>query len=453
MPCGHRDRRRLGYRCQRCRRDHIKCDGSRPCTACKQKGIPCNSTSVPKAEFQMIFQRQQSADWAICKGPLVPTLEHYNRAFFFAVGSSPVLTTVFAADCLTPLLHDNVLLQDTVSLLGGYYALKNPQLLSVSHEDKRSLFRSLRNLRNFVAAEFQPIANHDYCPPVVLICALLLSFVELLADPSGKLWDSWVRQLYAFDRRHQGSSSSHSPLGKSMSRLARTLNALRAICLPQDPEAEVSRQLPHLGSRRLLLSQEGVTLAQCQDKLLDCLAQDLEMWAQLQWWAIEWKSLTSLSRLQQNGDETYTTESNFGGINITCIASQFQRDTIACVLWYSRQELGTFGNAMLTLYQSATIEISQIFSDPCWLSLGCELPLMPLQLSYEQASSALKHAESSLEHLHLEAIIYAPVLYAIGMEMARKSDRCRILKFISDVERKGFSVTKQVVSAIKKGWH
>lgn len=108
---------------------------------------------------------------------------------------------------------------------------------------------------------------------------------------------------------------------------------------------------------------------------------------------------------------------------------------------------------MLTLYQSATIEISHLFSDPCWLSLECELPAMPLQLSYEQARSALNNAESSLQHLHLEAIIYAPVLYAIGMEMARKSDRCRNLKFISDVERKGFSVTNQVLLAIKKDWH
>jgi hypothetical protein len=238
-----------------------------------------------------------------------------------------------------------------------------------------------------------------------------------------------------------------------MSTLARIMNALRAICLPQDPNADVSSQLPLLGSRKLLLTKEGTTLAQCQDKLLDRLAQDLEIWAQLQWWAIEWKTLTSPTGLQQSVDEKYKIESNVGGINIICIASQFQRDIIACVLWYSHQELGTFGNVMLTLYQSATIEISHIFSDPCWLSLECELPVMPLQLSHEQAISALSHAESSLQHLHLEAIIYAPVLYAIGMEMARKSDRYRILRFISHIEKKGFSVTKQVILAIKKNWH
>lgn len=271
-------------------------------------------------------------------------------------------------------------------------------------------------------------------------------------DPSGLLWDSWVRQLYAFDRRYREISNPLSPLGKSISRLARILNALRAICLPQDPNVDVSSQLPHHGSRKLFLTQEDVTLTQYQDTLLDCLAQDLEMWAQLQWWAIEWKTLTSLSRLQQSVDETYTTESNLGGINIICVASKFQRDMIACVLWYSQQELSTFGSAMLTFYQSAAIEISHIFSDPCWLSLGCELPLMPLQLSYEQANSALNHAESSLQHLHLEAIFYAPVLYAIGMEMSRKTDRCRILKFISDVERKGFRVTKQVLIALEIDW-
>lgn len=113
---------------------------------------------MPKAEFNMI-QSHQKASWAICRVLLVPASEHYKRAFFFAVESSPVLTTVFAADCLRPLLHDNAILQDTVSLLGGYYASQNPQLLSVLQTDKTSLFPSLQSLRSIVAAESQPTAN------------------------------------------------------------------------------------------------------------------------------------------------------------------------------------------------------------------------------------------------------------------------------------------------------
>jgi hypothetical protein len=127
-----------------------------------------------------MIQSYQKVGWAIGRSPLATISELYKHAFFFAVGSSPILTTVFAADCLMPLLHDNVLVQDTVSLLGGYYALKNPQLLSVSQKDKSSLFRSLQSLRNSVAAEIQPMENTDCpCPPVILICALLLSFVEV----------------------------------------------------------------------------------------------------------------------------------------------------------------------------------------------------------------------------------------------------------------------------------
>ncbi|CAG8125294.1 unnamed protein product [Penicillium nalgiovense] len=366
----------------------------------------------------------------MCRGLLVPASEHYKRAFFFAVESSPVLTTVFAADCLRPLLHDNAILQDTVSLLGGYYASQNPQLLSVLQTDKTSLFPSLQSLRSIVAAESQPTANIGYCPPVILICALLLSFVELLVDPSGLLWDSWVRQLYAFDRRYREISNSVSPLGRSMSRLARIMNALRAEGLPYPGRGYIGTMPGHASLIAWL-------------KTTRCGLR----------WVIEWKTLISLPRLQQSVDETHTAGSNFSGINITCVASQFWRHMVACALWNSRQELGTFGSAMLTLYQSATIEISHLFSDPCWLSLECELPVMPLQLSYEQARSASNNAESSLQHLHLEAIIYAPVLYAIGMEMACKSDRCRNLKFISDVERKGVSVTNQVLLAIKKDWH
>ncbi|KAJ5854786.1 hypothetical protein N7534_007329 [Penicillium rubens] len=87
-------------------------------------GLGTGVASVTDANVvEEITSSHKAAGWVMCRSPLVSTSEHYQRVFFFAVGSSPVLTTVFAANCLIPLLHDNMLLQDTVSLLGGILCL------------------------------------------------------------------------------------------------------------------------------------------------------------------------------------------------------------------------------------------------------------------------------------------------------------------------------------------
>jgi hypothetical protein len=77
---------------------------------------------------------------------------------------------------------------------------------------------------------------------------------------------------------------------------------------------------------------------------------------------------------------------------------------------------------------------------------------MPLRLSYTQAMVALRYAEASVEHLNLEAIFFAPILYAIGMQMARKTDRNRILGFVGTMKQKGFAVSGRFLATIEKQW-
>jgi hypothetical protein len=79
-----------------------------------------------------------------------------------------------------------------------------------------------------------------------------------------------------------------------------------------------------------------------------------------------------------------------------------------------------------------------MFCDPVWLSLNCELPVMAHEMSYEQATSALRYAENGLQHSYLEAIFYGPILYTVSMTMRYKSERSRILDFVSKLNRRGF---------------
>lgn len=69
-----------------------------------------------------------------------------------------------------------------------------------------------------------------------------------------------------------------------MHRLARIMNALRALCLEQDLEFALSFRSHDLGSRVDHLPSHGQdTSALSDEQLLDYFCEDLEMWARLQW--------------------------------------------------------------------------------------------------------------------------------------------------------------------------
>ncbi|OJI96977.1 hypothetical protein ASPVEDRAFT_263771 [Aspergillus versicolor CBS 583.65] len=125
------------------------------------------------------------------------------------------------------------------------------------------------------------------------------------------------------------------------------------------------------------------------------------------------------------------------GIYIAYVASKLQQDITPTLLWYTNQPPDHFTSMMLALYNCIAIDISHLFTSPVWLTLSCEFPTMPVHLSHEQATTALNHAEASLQHLHLEVIFLAPTLHVIGVQIARKSNRSRIVSFIGRTKQKG----------------
>ncbi|KAE8340191.1 hypothetical protein BDV24DRAFT_64861 [Aspergillus arachidicola] len=248
-----------------------------------------------------------------------------------------------------------------------------------------------------------------------------------------------------------------TPLLRSMHRLARIMNALRALCLEQDLEFALSYRSHDLGLRGNHLPSHGQDTSVLSDEqLLDYFCEDLEMWAKLQWLTADWKTKSKELCLQldpPNGKfPRGLSEHEYQGIELTCIASRFQRDIIASLLWYTSENGRNLTNVMLAFYHCTNVDISLMFCDSAWLSLNCELPVMTHQMSYEQATNALQHAENGLQNSYLEAIFYAPTLYTVSMTRRYKSERSRIVDFISKLKQKGFLIADQFLSAIEEAW-
>lgn len=93
-----------------------------------------------------------------------------------------------------------------------------------------------------------------------------------------------------------------------------------------------------------------------------------------------------------------------------------------------------------------------MFLDPAWRSLDCCLPVMTQQLSSEQAAKAFRYAETCLPSLHLEAILYGPVLYTVSIDLEDQTERSRVMSFLVTLRQKGYNVADQFQRAIEQKW-
>ncbi|KAL4908475.1 hypothetical protein BDW74DRAFT_175156 [Aspergillus multicolor] len=370
---------------------------------------------------------------------------------------------MFSTAHLPGMIHDDERLKDIVSLVGGVYAAQNPHLLETSKPDKSRLFQRLNVCRTTITADLESAPGQEALG-VILTRAILLSFAELMVDPSGGKWDLLVRQMQGFTRIHGAASGDHGHgvhgrLPRSTLTLLRILSSSRALVQEEDPGI-----IPQTLARPIPLVDTDIA-GLSQNDLLERFAEHLETWAQLQAWIRMWEAdvedsaapAPAHSPQPQSQPSPSLSAQEIRGLELTCIGAQFQRQILSCLTFYASSQASSsttanFTSAMLAFYHCISIDISRLFAGPAWLRLDCELPVMPQRLSYEQATRALECAERSMESLHLEAILYGPILYVVSMEMARKVDRQRMVRFMGMLRKRGFGVIERFRAEIEQDW-
>lgn len=80
---------------------------------------------------------------------------------------------------MIPMSHDNRLVRDTVSLLGGLYAYQNPALLALTVAEKRELIDQWLHLRDYTSNKLQQQESEAQHEDALIASSLLLCFVEV----------------------------------------------------------------------------------------------------------------------------------------------------------------------------------------------------------------------------------------------------------------------------------
>jgi hypothetical protein len=143
------------------------------------------------------------------------------------------------------------------------------------------------------------------------------------------------------------------------------------------------------------------------------------------------------------------------GLQIIDMACAFQQDIINVILQHTEggPASGTqVGDTMEPYYRWILTGLCRMFAAPEWLSRGWKLPIMPAELSNEQALIILNSAEKSVARVKLEAIFYGTVMSLVGGYLSSAGDRERVIKLLKSVEDRGFAVALAFEADLQHEW-
>ncbi|KAK8249064.1 hypothetical protein IWZ00DRAFT_315297 [Phyllosticta capitalensis] len=466
MPCGSRDGRRGGHRCLRCHKDHVKCDGQRPCASCKTRGVECVSRPTAQDAITIIqCGPRRSNNTSAIQKPLVQASWRYNTVFFQAIGLSPSpMISIFSFNSIGRLSQQNELVNKTVSVVGGVYASRTGKIF-LSLDEIRQLRKSWEEMRQLIADEMRGARPANY--NTVLLCALLLEFAELFVDKSGESWMRMVQNISEYIRHSGKSPHGQGAFESSLYKYYRSSDTIGAIVAYKDVVLPTScntmRPEPPNG---IELNPGEIDFA--SDKDLDRLLDILEQWARLQYRALGWTwtsdrinfeaAVSQDSPVSEDHKDQALNGTNLSahvaaGIEIICVACRLQREIISIILTSTTSaQLESAITMMLPYYHWALMGICRLFIHPAWSYLQCELPVLQDDMIQGQALAALTHAEGIISNIDLGAVLYMPLAYLIGLEMTDEEERKRVINFLETIKAKGFDVASGFIVELKESW-
>ncbi|KAK7516334.1 hypothetical protein IWZ03DRAFT_187601 [Phyllosticta citriasiana] len=467
MPCGSRDGRRGGHRCLRCQKDHVKCDGQRPCASCKTRGVDCISRHTAQNAITIIQcepRRTISVIVQTIQKPIVQASWRYNTVFFQAIGLAPSpMISIFSFNSIGRLAQQNELVNKTVSVVGGVYASRTGKLF-LTLDELRLLRKSWEEMWQQMASEMRGARPANY--NTVLLCALLLEFPELFVDKSGESWMRMVQNISQYIRLSGRSPRGQSAFEASLYKYHRSSDTIGAIVSYEDvvfPTTSCCKILRPEPPNGIELEPEDLEFA--SDKDLDRLLDILEQWARLQYRALEWTwksdrinfedaiSKNSPAPDDQVLDGTTLSTHIAAGIEIICTACHLQCDIISIILSAtSCVQLESAITMILPYYHWALMGVCRLFIHPAWSHLQCELPVLQDDMIQGQALAALSHAEGIISRIDLGSVLYMPLAYLIGLEMTDAGEQQRVIKFLETIRAKGFDVASVFITELKESW-
>ncbi|OLN96572.1 Sphingoid long-chain base transporter RSB1-like protein 2 [Colletotrichum chlorophyti] len=326
--------------------------------------------------------------------------------YFQSTGSLTQASVLRGAGVMA-LSHDDENVSRTLSVLGGLYACRNPLLLRVDAEEKRSIMSIWVQQKSVVTMKLKRPEASEFNP--TLLSALLLAVIELLLDSKDGTFQWWLQRISTFLRRQRGNGDI-DPLGRALTRFFDFLNVLLAIA-NLEPPMGAETPVQHLPSRSIAVPEHS------DEDRIDEMLSSLWHWARLQARMMKWTADAEGQNLVGQADSQKsweTANAKVQGLDIVCEASALQARIIEDLLLLSRRPTDQVSICITPYYHWALIGLSHRLQHPAWNSLMCELPVMPAEVLHQQALDALGCVETLVRQSGLDVALYLPLCITIA---------------------------------------
>lgn len=148
-----------------------QCDGRRPCSNCTSKGVACTSAK-PSTGVKFVEHSTREGLGRV----LVQDSWRFTNIFYQTLGSLPIVS-MLQFDSVGAMSQQDPHVNRTLAIIGGIFAYRNPHLLRLTPQEKRSVVESWAKQKAVIISELKTPTKKRFS--AILTCALVLSIAEV----------------------------------------------------------------------------------------------------------------------------------------------------------------------------------------------------------------------------------------------------------------------------------
>ncbi|KAF5634411.1 fungal specific transcription factor factor domain protein [Fusarium sp. NRRL 25303] len=175
---GPLDKRRIVRRCEQCRMSRIKCDGGRPCNACRVRLTSCTDQPLRKmTSLDVILPGISMTLVSSAEDQLRSATASLHHVYEF-VGLCPSpITDFFSTDMLIWWLREDESIRNTINLISNAFVTNSNQTV---HRRDESMLTDIEQRDIYAAIQTRLQKPEPHLDPSLLLLAVLFCVLQVL---------------------------------------------------------------------------------------------------------------------------------------------------------------------------------------------------------------------------------------------------------------------------------
>ncbi|KAK2686127.1 hypothetical protein QWA68_015104 [Fusarium oxysporum] len=453
---GPLDKRRTVHRCEQCRISRTKCDGERPCCACRARVTRCQDQTPQKAtQLDIILPIAMAS-------PDENRLQLCLRRAYEFVGTCPSpITDLFSTDVFLQLSQQDESIRAALVLIGDVYVTNSQQPAQTQQVDVLMETEQSELYATIQTRTKRPDARTD---PSLFLLAVLFCILQLMSNRSSNICLQILDQVTFYIVHPRGPDAFSTQFDKSTLLLFRFLQGAGKLMRDECTtfaDAEWCKAYKKVEAGGVPINEEQDTW------FFECIcifvARLAHINVQSRIWLDQEKRFTRVPEfLHDTMDCTCSgcTEASTYAKHLATGQGVMRQaaELLASIDRFddllSGSKLAHDSSYDMFHAHSLCLRIGtlRLFSYFLWQKAPFSEEALRESDIHAYAHAALKHVKNRLQYCGLEAVIYIQHLVVIGIEVRDLESRHLVTSLLQKIRSRGFVIAEVYIADLQLAW-